>query len=88
MVGNYGATFMESRVFKYGMRLYHFDLFMPPTDGLVCISKGGLVKNVEYYNFVYYTHPLDEAIAEKYELDYIGIAHLYIGIAHLKIEEL
>lgn len=57
MVGNYGATRMESHVFKYGMRLYPFDMFMPPTDGLVCVGKGGrvnlgtggLIKNVEYY---------------------------------------
>lgn len=82
MVGNYGATMMESTVYKYGMRLYPFDMCMPPTDGLlVCVTKGGLVENVEYYNFIYYTHPLDKAIAEKYELD-------YIGVAHLKIEEL
>ena len=74
MVENY----MESLVFKYGMRLYPFDMCMPPTDELVCVGKGGLVKNVEYYNFIYYTHPLDEAIAEKYELDYIGVAHLTI----------
>lgn len=78
MVGNYGATRMESPVYKYGMRLYPFDMVMPPTDELVCVSKGGLVKNVEYYNFIYYTHPLDEAIAEKYELEYIGVAHLTI----------
>lgn len=78
MVENYGATRMESLVFKYGMRLYPFDMCMPPTDELVCVGKGGLVKNVEYYNFIYYTHPLDEAIAEKYELDYIGVAHLTI----------
>lgn len=69
---------MESPVYKYGMRLYPFDMVMPPTDELVCVSKGGLVKNVEYYNFIYYTHPLDEAIAEKYELEYIGVAHLTI----------
>ena len=43
MVGNYGATMMESHVFKYGMRLYPFDMFMPPSNGLVCVSKGGRV---------------------------------------------
>lgn len=78
MVENYGTTRMESLVYKYGMRLYPFDMFMPLTDGLVCVSKGGLIENVEYYNFLYYTHPLDEAIAEKYELEYIGVAHLTI----------
>lgn len=85
MVENYGTTRMESPVYKYGMRLYpelvcvsKGGLFDMSTDELVCVSKGGLIENVEYYNFIYYTHPLDEAIAEKYELDYIGVAHLTI----------
>ena len=81
MVENYGTTRMESPVYKYGMRLYPFDglgLVIRPTDELVCISKGGLIENVEYYNFIYYTHPLDKALAEKYELDYIGVSHLTI----------